>query len=95
MPDRKLGFFVKIKEDDPALAGLTTGILPVFRELKFESDPSEIGFAFHGAGTGIGEKGSFRSGTIYASAVNSMPSRYEKIYVVSRKWMVFLKSDAV
>jgi hypothetical protein len=30
---------------------LTTGILPVFRGLKFESDPSEIGFEFHGAGT--------------------------------------------
>jgi hypothetical protein len=30
VPERKLGFFVKIKEDDPALAGLTTGILVVF-----------------------------------------------------------------
>ena len=35
---RKLGFFLKIKEDDPALAGLTTVILIVFRGLKFESD---------------------------------------------------------
>jgi hypothetical protein len=26
MPERKLGFFVQIKKDDPALAGLTTGI---------------------------------------------------------------------
>jgi hypothetical protein len=43
---------------------LTTGILVVFRGLKFESDPREIGFAFHGAGTDIGEKDSFHSGTI-------------------------------
>jgi len=27
VPERKLEFFVKIKEGDPALAGLTTGIL--------------------------------------------------------------------
>jgi hypothetical protein len=42
---------------------LTTGILGVFRGLKFESDPREIGCAFHGAGADIGEKDSFRSGT--------------------------------
>jgi hypothetical protein len=47
----KLGFSVKIKEDDPALAGLTAGILVVFRGLKFESDAD------------IGGKDSFRSGT--------------------------------
>jgi len=35
----------------------------VFRGLKFESDPREIGSAFHGAGADIGEKDSFRSGT--------------------------------
>ena len=40
------------------------GILVVFRGLKFESDPREIGFAFHGAGADIGEKDSFRSGII-------------------------------
>jgi hypothetical protein len=39
------------------------GILVVFRGLKFESDPIEIGFAFHGAGTDIDEKDRFRSGT--------------------------------
>jgi hypothetical protein len=61
--DRKPGFFVKIKEGDPALAGLTTGILVVFRGLKFDSDPREISFAFHGAGADIGKKDSFRSGT--------------------------------
>ncbi len=54
MPERKLGFFVKIKEDDPPpnFGGLTTVILVVFRELKFEPDAD------------IGEKDSFRSGTI-------------------------------
>ncbi len=36
----------------------------VFRGLKFESDPREIGYAFHGAGVDIGGKDSFRSGTI-------------------------------
>jgi hypothetical protein len=50
MIERKLGFFVKIKEDDPALAGLSTGILVVFRGLKFESDAD------------IGEKDSFHIG---------------------------------
>ena len=44
---------------------LTTGILVVFRGLKFESDPRGIGCAFHGAGADIGEKDSFRSGTNY------------------------------
>jgi hypothetical protein len=44
---------------------LTTGILlVVFRGLKFESDPKEIGFAFHRSGADIGEKDGFRSGTI-------------------------------
>ena len=59
VPERKLGFFVKIKP--PARKAyapegktkiLTTGILVVFRGLKFESDAD------------IGEKDSFRSGTI-------------------------------
>jgi len=59
VPERKLGFFVKIKP--PAHRAyapegktkiLTTGILIVFRGLKFESDAD------------IGEKDSFRSGTI-------------------------------
>jgi hypothetical protein len=66
MLERKLGFFVKIKP--PAhrayapvgkMKILTTVILIVLRGLKFESDPREIGFAFHGAGTDIGEKDSF------------------------------------
>jgi hypothetical protein len=35
------------------------GIHRVFRGLKFESDPSEIGFAFHGTSAGIGQKGVF------------------------------------
>jgi hypothetical protein len=52
-----------IKEGDPALAGLTTGIMVVFRGLKFDSDPRELSFAFHGAGADIGKKDSFRSGT--------------------------------
>jgi hypothetical protein len=59
VPERKIGFFVKIKEDE----NLTTGIRVVFRGLKFESDPREIGSAFHRAGADIGEKDSFRSGT--------------------------------
>jgi len=77
----KLCFFVKIKP--PAHRAyapewktkiLTTVIRVVFRGLKFESDPGEIGYAFHPstivptygagrAGADIGEKGSFRSGT--------------------------------
>ena len=70
VPERKLGFFVKIKP--PARRAyapegktkiLTTGILVVFRGLKFESDPRGIGYAFHGAGADIGGKDSFRSGT--------------------------------
>jgi hypothetical protein len=65
VPERKLGFFVKIKEDDPPpnFGGLTTPVRSagptgqaviqvVFRGLKFESDAD------------IGEKDSFRSGTI-------------------------------
>jgi hypothetical protein len=54
VPERKPGFFVKIKEDDPPpnFGGLTTVIQVVFRGLKFESDAD------------IGEKDSFRSGTI-------------------------------
>jgi len=31
--------------------------------------PREIGFAFHGAGADIGEKDSFRSGTIYSNRI--------------------------
>jgi len=92
VPERKLGFFVKIKPPAPLPARRTyrpegrtyapegktkilttpvrsagpTGqavILVAFRGLKFESDPREIGYAFHGAGTDIGGKNSFRSGT--------------------------------
>ena len=79
MPERKLGFFVKIKEDEnfnhPSTicrtygAGSNTGSIsrinpPKFGGgLKFESDPREISYAFHGAGADIGGKGSFRSGT--------------------------------
>jgi hypothetical protein len=52
MPEPKLGFFVKIKENDPPpnFGGLTTVILIVFRGLKFESDAD------------IDGKDSFRSG---------------------------------
>jgi len=59
VPERKLGFFVKIKEDDPPpnFGGLTTVILIVFRGLKFESDAD------------IGGKDSFSSGTSYQAAV--------------------------
>jgi len=44
VPERKLGFFVKIKEDDPPpnFGGLTTVILIVFRGLKFESDAESL-----------------------------------------------------
>ena len=49
MSERKLGFFVKIKEEK----NLTTGILLVFRGLKFESDADIAG------------KDSFRLITIY------------------------------
>jgi hypothetical protein len=61
VPERKLGFFVKIKEDDPPpnFGGLTTVILVLFRGLKFEPDAD------------IGGKDSFRSGTIYAIMVSS------------------------
>jgi hypothetical protein len=41
---------------------LTTGIHRVFRGLKFEPDPRGIGYAFHGAGAGIGQKGAFLKG---------------------------------
>jgi len=62
---------------------LTTVIRVAFRELKFESDPKEIGCApekyashftgqaFHGAGGDIGGKDSFRSGTNYPAAICS------------------------
>ena len=79
MPERKLGFLVKIKPPAHrayALVGKTkiltipmknlsrqAFILVIFRGLKFEPDPEEIGFAFHGAGPDIGEKDSFCSGT--------------------------------
>jgi hypothetical protein len=69
VPERKLGFFVKIKEDKNFNHRHTLSISrinpPKFGGgLKFESDPREIGSAFHGAGADIGEKDSFRSGTI-------------------------------
>jgi len=68
VPERKLGFFVKIKEDEnfnhPDEKRIGTGIhtLSISRinppkyggGLKFESDPREIGSAFHGAGADIG-----------------------------------------
>jgi hypothetical protein len=57
VPERKLGFFVKIKPPAHRACApvgkvkiLTTGILVVFRGLKFESDAD------------IGEKDGFRSG---------------------------------
>jgi hypothetical protein len=71
VPERKIGSFVKIKSKIPDFERekaniLTTGIRVVFRGLKFESDPREIGLAFHRAGADIGDKDSFRSGTIHA-----------------------------
>ena len=42
----------KVKEDDPAEAGLTTGIHLVFRGLKFKSDAE------------IGQKGTFFKGLV-------------------------------
>jgi len=47
VPERKLGFFVKIKEDE----NFNHRNMVVFRGLKFESDAD------------IGGKDSFRSGT--------------------------------
>jgi hypothetical protein len=52
--ERKIGFFVKIKEDENFNRRNTGSISrinpPKFGGgLKFESDPREIGFAFHGA----------------------------------------------
>jgi hypothetical protein len=59
VPERKLGFFVKIKPPahrayapEGKMKILTTGILVVFRGLKFESNAD------------IDEKDSFRLGTI-------------------------------
>jgi len=56
VPERKIGFFVKIKEDENFTRRNTGSISrinpPKFGGgLKFEFDPREIGFAFHGAGT--------------------------------------------
>ena len=48
---------LKVKEDDPALAGLTTDIQLVFRGLKFESDAK------------IGQKRVFFKGLIKASYI--------------------------
>jgi len=55
VPERKLGFFVKIKKDENFNHRNTDRISrinpPEFGGgLKFESDPGEIGFAFLGAG---------------------------------------------
>jgi hypothetical protein len=66
----KLGFFIKIKEDENFNHRNTVSISrinpPKFGGgLKFESDPRGVGYAFHGAGVDISGKGSFRSGTIY------------------------------
>jgi len=66
MAERKLGFFVKIKEDENFNQSNTGGISrinpPKFGGgLKFESNPGEIGCAFHRASADIGEKDSFRS----------------------------------
>ena len=76
MPERKLGFFVKIKKDENFKHRHTLSISrinpPKFGGgLKFESDPREIGSAFHGAGTDIGEKDRFRSGTNYYILIDS------------------------
>jgi len=68
VPERKLGFFVKIKEDENFNHRHTLSISrinpPKFGGgLKFESVPRGIGYAFHRAGADIGGKDSFRSGT--------------------------------
>jgi hypothetical protein len=68
VPERKLGFFVKIKKDENFNHRNTGSISrinpPKFGGgLKFESDPREICSAFHRAGVDIGGKDSFRSGT--------------------------------
>ena len=52
---------LKVKEDDPALAGLTTDIQLVFRGLKFESDAK------------IGQKRVFFKGLIIASYIPALP----------------------
>jgi len=56
---------------------LTTGIHLVFRGLKFEPDPSEIGFALHGAGTGIEQKGAFFKGLFI-----------KRFYKNARSWLL-------
>jgi len=66
--ERKLGFFVKIKEDENFNHSNTGSISRINPPkcgggLKFESDPREIGCAFHRASADIGEKDSFGSGT--------------------------------
>ncbi len=45
----------------------SAGIHGVIQGLKFLADPGGIGFVFHGAGTEIGEKDSFRLGAYYSS----------------------------
>ena len=52
---------LKVKEDDPALAGLTTDIQLVFRGLKFESDAK------------IGQKRVFFKSLIKASYIPAPP----------------------
>jgi hypothetical protein len=49
---KKCSILLKVKEDDPALAGLTTDIHTVFRGLKFESDAKieQKGTFFKGLG---------------------------------------------
>jgi hypothetical protein len=69
VPERKLGFFVKIKKDKNFNRRNTGSILrinpPKFGGgLKFEFDPRKIGYAFHGTGADIGGKDSFGLGTI-------------------------------
>jgi hypothetical protein len=60
----------KILTAEPAPC-LTRGIYLVFRGLKFEPDPRGIGFAFHRAGTEIGQKGAFCKGLICMALHNS------------------------
>jgi hypothetical protein len=68
VPERKIGFFVKIKEGKNFNHRHTLSISrinpPKFGGgLKFNSDPRGVGYAFHGACADIGGKNSFRSGT--------------------------------
>ncbi len=63
MSERKLGFFVEIKAGDPAMAGLTAGIYRNISRIKFEANED------------VGEKDSFRSGTVYEFNLNACSSK--------------------